>query len=114
MNLCMPICIQSTLARLEGVSLSGMHVDSAIFEALSRMPMLRILIMDDVESNNMHFAIQAPRLATLLGRAGLKVHKLLSGFQLPRLAMISWRNANGNTLPFAFTNDQISCGARHF
>ena len=62
---------------VEGILLTGLREDPATFEALNRMPQLRILIMD-----------------------GVKINRVLSGLQLPRLAMLSWRGAHGSTLPF--------------
>ena len=72
------IFIQGTLALVEGISLAGLTVDSIILEALSRMPQLRILILD-----------------------GVKTDMTLSGVRLPRLAMLSWRDAGTPLLPFA-------------
>ena len=72
-----PSCIQGSLEHVEGLLLSGLQEDSAKFEALGRMPQLRILIMDGVKTSN-----------------------VLSGLHLPRLAMLSWRDAHGSTLPF--------------
>ena len=63
---------------MEGISFQGMQADSDNFEALGRMPQLRILILD-----------------------GVKTDSLLSGVQLPSLAMLSWRDASGPSLPFA-------------
>ena len=62
---------------MEGLSLTGLHLGSTTFDALSRMRHLRILILDDV------------------------TEKMPSGAQLPCLAMLSWRNARGHLLPFA-------------
>ena len=68
---------------MEGISFRGMQVDSSTFEALGRMPQLRILILD-----------------------GVKPDKMLSGVRLPSLAMLSWRgifiwNGFGPSLPCA-------------
>ena len=70
--------MQGMLKGVEGISLAGLRVDSAMAEALSCMPDLRILILD-----------------------GVKLDGVLSGAQLPRLAMLSWRDAGGPVLPFA-------------
>ena len=78
-------CIQGIAADVEGVSLQGLQLHSTSFEALSRMPKLRILILDDVKTN-----------------------VLLSGFKLPRLAMLSWRGARGRSLPFALRTIQTA------
>ena len=94
--------MQGSLERLEGISLLGVDVDSAMFKAFNGTPMLRILILDGVKAKSMHFGYRAPRLAMLLCQAGFKGHKVLSGFQLPRIAMMSWRNADGRALPLAF------------
>lgn len=72
------MCIQGVLADVEGISLQGLQLHSASFEALGRMSNLRILILDDVKTNS-----------------------VLSGFKLPRLAMLSWWGAPGRLLPFA-------------
>ena len=63
---------------MEGISVAGLQADSLPLEALSRMPRLRVLVMDGVQTDSM-----------------------LSGFHLPRLAMLSWRNAGGLMLPVA-------------
>ena len=73
---------QGTLAQVEGISFQDFHRDLPdLPEALRRMPNLRILILDGVQIDNME--------------------SVLSGFQLPRLAMLSWRDAGGPSLPIA-------------
>ena len=63
---------------MEGIAFPHLRAHSTSFEALSRLPHLRILIID-----------------------GVKVDSVLSGFHLPRLAMFSWRYARGPALPCA-------------
>ena len=63
---------------MEGISLAGLRADSTTLKALSRAENLRILILDYVEMN-----------------------RVVSGFHIPQLAMLSWRNAGGVSLPFA-------------
>ena len=70
-------CRQGIFEYTEGISFAGLQADSFMFGALSRMPHLRILILDGVKMDNM-----------------------LSGFRLPRLAMLSWRKAAERSLPF--------------
>ena len=70
--------MQGNLVNLEGIALPGLQADSTTNEAFRRMPRLRILILD-----------------------GVKLNSKLSGFQLPRLAMLSWREVSGPLLPFA-------------
>ena len=55
----------------------GSQADARVLEGLSRMPELRILNLDAVKAGNMP-----------------------SELQLPRLAMLSWRDAGGPLLPF--------------
>ena len=63
---------------MEGISVAGLQADALDVKALSRMPRLRILVLD-----------------------GAKVDDTLSGFRIPRLAMLSWRGAGARSLPFA-------------
>ena len=71
--------MQGNLAHVEGISLTGVRAELITSEALGRMPQLRILILD-----------------------GVKTDSMLSGFHLPRLAMLSWRGAHGPSLPIGF------------
>ena len=73
------VSMQGKLNGVEGISLTGLRVDSAMVAALSCMPDLRILILD-----------------------GIKFDGVLSGAHLPQLAMLSWRDAGGPLLPFSF------------
>lgn len=72
------IDMQDMLPRVEGISLLGLQAYPINLQALSRMPQLRILILD-----------------------GTQADTILSGFNMPRLAMLSWRDAHGPSLPFA-------------
>ena len=68
--------MQGVLRHLDSISLAGYKAGSLGFEALRHMPGLQILILDGVKSANM-----------------------LSGFQIPNLAMLSWQGASGRSLP---------------
>ena len=72
-------CVQGELAFLEGISLAGLRAEVLNFQALSRMPQLRILILD-----------------------GIKTQHILSSLHLPRLAMLSWQDFDQPSVPFAF------------
>lgn len=63
---------------MEGVSLKGLHLSSTSVDAFTRMPHLRILILDDVN-----------------------MEKMPASARLPGLAMLSCQNASGTSLPFA-------------
>ena len=63
---------------MEGVSLPGFQAECKTIEALRRMPQLRVLILD-----------------------GAKMDIMLSGFQMPQLALLSWQDADASLLPFA-------------
>ena len=78
MNLTGNIGIQGELACVQGIALTGLRADSTAFEALGRMSQLRILVLD-----------------------GVKMESVLSGFHIPRLAMLSWRDASEPSLPFS-------------
>ena len=67
--------VQGVLECVEGLSLVGLP-SPVNCEALGRMPNLRILIMDGVD-------VKSP----------------LTGFELPHLAMLSWRNHASEELP---------------
>lgn len=71
--------MQGVLVCVEGISLQGLGSDPAEFEGLTRMPKLRILILD-----------------------GVKAGRVLSGMHATRLAMLSWRGADGPLLPLNF------------
>ena len=79
-------CIQGSLAYVEGISLLGLRAASTDLKALGRMPQLRILILD-----------------------GAMTDSTLSGFLIPRLALLSWRVAGGPPLPFA--SDTVKAAA---
>lgn len=63
---------------MEGISVAGLRAHELNVEALSRMPRLRILVLD-----------------------GATVNGALSGFRMPHLAMLSWRDSGAHSLPFA-------------
>ena len=68
--------VQGSLDSVQGISLTGL-ASPINADAIRHMPALRILILDGV-------ALEAP----------------LAGFELPRLAVVSWRNGRGRALPF--------------
>ena len=71
--------MQAMLEHVEGISLVGL-ASPVNTEALSRMPDLRILIADGVD-------VESP----------------LTGFELPKLAMLSWREKAGQELSFGWS-----------
>ena len=92
--------MQGTLAHVEGIPLSGLQaVDVTSLKAFSRMPLLRILILDGVAMDGLQKG-PVSSLAMLSRRAGLTASSLPPGFHLPRLAMVSWRDISGPSLPF--------------
>lgn len=58
--------------------MAGLRADALNVEALSRMTRVRILVLD-----------------------GITVDSALSGFRMPGLAMLSWRDSGARALPFA-------------
>ena len=70
--------MQGELACVEGISVAGLRADALNAEALSRMARLRVLVLD-----------------------GATMDGALSGFRMPRLAVLSWRDSNARSLPFA-------------
>ena len=91
---------QGTLKQLEGISLSGLRADTVDFESFSRMPLLRILVLDGVDMGDALSSFELPHL-TMSSWRGFSTHEMLFGFHLPYLAMFSWRDAGGVSLPFA-------------
>ena len=89
------------LTCVEGISFAGLQAESDIFKAYSRTPMLRILVLDDFKTKGALFGFQQPRLAYVSWRFGLRVHSMLLGFRLSHMAMLSWQNAHGGSLPLA-------------
>lgn len=78
-NLNTYFCMQAMLEHVEGISLVGL-ASPVNAEALSRMPNLRILIAD-----------------------GMDVRLPLTGSELAKLAMLSWREKAGRELSFDWT-----------
>ena len=70
--------MQGELACVEGISVAGLRADALNAEALSRMARLRVLVLD-----------------------GATMDGALSGFRMPRMAVLSWRDSNARSLPFA-------------
>ena len=62
------------------------------------MPMLRILILDGAEMDNVMSSFELPHFAKMSWRA-LNMQNMLSGLQLPHLAMVSMRQSGGVMLP---------------
>ena len=85
------MCTQGALASVEGISLQGLQAGSVGFEALSRMPELRILILDGVRTDQC--AVRLPN--TTLGHAVMARR---------------WRMFAA----FCFGDGQIGCGAGCF